>query len=42
MDADRDAFLNQHGIQVLRFENRWVFEYPEDIIGDILEFIDKR
>ena len=37
-DAERDEFINQHGIAVLRYENRWVFEYPEVIKNDILEF----
>ena len=37
-DAERDEFLNQHGIKVLRYENRWVFEYPNVILDEILEF----
>ena len=37
-DIDRDDFLNQHGIKVVRFENRWVFEYPNVIIEEILEY----
>ena len=37
-DSDRDNFLNQNGITVFRYENRWVYEYPEVIIEDILKF----
>ena len=33
LDAERDEFLNNHKITVSRFENRWVFEYPEVIKG---------
>ena len=38
MDMERDEYLLENGITVLRYENRWVFEYPEVIIEDILEF----
>ena len=41
LDAERDEFINQHGITVFRYENRWVFEYPEVIKNDILEFGEK-
>jgi len=41
-DAERDEFLNQHGIEVLRYENRWVFEYPNVIIEEILGFGAKK
>ena len=37
-DSKRDNFLNKNGITVLRYENRWVYEYPEVIIVDILKF----
>ncbi len=40
-DAERDEWLNQQGITVFRYENRWVFEYPEVIKKDILEFGEK-
>jgi very-short-patch-repair endonuclease len=40
-DAERDEWLNQQGITVFRHENRWVFEYPESIKKDILEFGEK-
>ena len=42
LDAERDEFINQHGITVLRYENRWVFEYPEVIKNEILEFGEKK
>jgi very-short-patch-repair endonuclease len=42
LDAERDEFINQHEIIVNRYENRWVFEYPEVIKNDILEFGKKK
>ncbi len=36
-DIERDEQLEKEGITVLRYENRWVFEYPEVIIQDILD-----
>jgi len=42
LDAERDEFISQHEITVNRYENRWVFEYPEVIKNDILEFGEKR
>ena len=42
LDVERDDFINQHGITVLRYENRWVFEYPEVIKNDILEFGERK
>jgi very-short-patch-repair endonuclease len=41
-DAERDEWLNEQGITVFRYENRWVFEYPEVIKEDILEFWEKK
>ena len=41
-DSERDDFLNQYGITVFRYENRCVFEYPEVIVEDILEFGAKK
>lgn len=38
LDMERDEYLNEVGITVLRYENRWVYEYPEVIIEEILEF----
>ena len=35
-DLDREEFLNKNGIEVLRFENRLVFENPELIIDEIV------
>ena len=37
-DSKRDNFLTQNGITIFRYENRWVYEYPEVIIEDILKF----
>ena len=41
-DAERDEWLNEQGVKVFRYENRWVFEYPEVITEDILEFGEKK
>jgi very-short-patch-repair endonuclease len=41
LDAERDEFINNYGITVFRYENRWVFEYPDAIIEDILELGEK-
>ncbi|WP_303926069.1 endonuclease domain-containing protein [Draconibacterium sediminis] len=41
-DTERDEELNKLGITVLRYENRWVYEYPEVIIQDIIDFGEKR
>jgi very-short-patch-repair endonuclease len=40
-DTVRDDFLNNNKITVLRYENRWVFEYPEVIKQDVLDFGEK-
>nr|WP_320020538.1 endonuclease domain-containing protein [uncultured Draconibacterium sp.] len=37
-DKERDEELNKLGVTVLRYENRWVYEYPEVIKQDVLEF----
>jgi very-short-patch-repair endonuclease len=42
LDAERDEWLNQQGITVFRYENRWVFEYPDVIKNDILKFGEKK
>jgi very-short-patch-repair endonuclease len=42
LDSERDEFINQYGITVNRYENRWVFEYPEVIKQEILEFGEKK
>ena len=34
-DKKRDEFLNSKGITILRYENVFVFEQPEQIIEDI-------
>ncbi len=38
LDTERDGWLKNHEITVFRYENRWAYEYPDVIIGDILEF----
>ena len=38
MDAERDSWLYEQGITVIRYENRWVYEFPDVIIDDIIEF----
>ncbi len=37
-DAKRDEFLKRYQVTVFRYENRWVYEYPEVIKEDILKF----
>ena len=37
-DKERDDYLKSEGITVLRYENRWVYEYPDVISEDILKF----
>ena len=41
-DNERDEELNKLGITVMCYENRWVYEYPEVIKQDIIEFGEKR
>jgi very-short-patch-repair endonuclease len=41
-DTERDEYLSQNGITILRYENRWVYEYPEVIVEDILQFGEKK
>jgi len=36
-DANRDKYLQKLGILVFRFENRYVFDYPMDIVEEILK-----
>ncbi len=36
-DRRRDVFLKQHGVLVLRFVNRWVFENPDGVLNHICE-----
>ncbi len=34
-DVNRDAFLKEHGITVLRFENKLIFERLEEVLNEI-------
>ncbi len=36
-DQRRDAVLKQHGVLTLRYVNRWVFNNPIGVLGDIRE-----
>ena len=36
-DRQRELFLEEHGILVLRFVNRWVFDNPEGVLNHIRE-----
>ena len=38
LDEERDNWLKEQGIIVFRYENRWVYEYPEIIKEEILKF----
>ena len=41
-DLHRTEYLNRfHGIQVMRFENKDVFCYPENVLSEIRHIIDK-
>jgi very-short-patch-repair endonuclease len=40
-DSEREEFLKKFSIQILRYENRWVYEYPDVIIHDIIEIKEK-
>ncbi|SEU05827.1 Very-short-patch-repair endonuclease [Draconibacterium orientale] len=41
-DSERDEQLNNLGVTVLHYENRWVYEYPEIIKQDIIDFGEKK
>ncbi len=34
-DMERDAFIHQFGIKVIRIENHWVFDQPEAVLEEI-------
>ena len=38
-DAERTAFLEGEGVQVIRFENKWVFENLDGVLETIREAI---
>jgi very-short-patch-repair endonuclease len=40
-DTEREEVLKKFSIQVLRYENRWVYEYPDVIIQDITDIREK-
>ena len=39
-DGERTAFLNEQGVQVIRFENRDVFEQPDVVLDAIAHCFD--
>jgi len=41
-DRDRNSYFENLSIEILHFENRWVFEYPQDIIEAIEEVNNRR
>jgi len=42
-DEARSAYIKEKGgVHILRYENRFVFEHPDCIIEDIVEFMEKR
>ena len=40
-DAKRDKYLSTLGIEILRIENRWVFERPDTIVKEIIKYKEK-
>ncbi len=34
-DRERDLFLKQYGVLVLRFVNHWVFDNPQEVLNEI-------
>ena len=38
-DEKRSSFLSNAGIDIIRFENKRVFEAPGDIVSEIKEFV---
>ncbi len=41
-DENRDKFLESLGFNVLRFENRFVFQEPEYLISEIIKVINEK
>ena len=41
-DSDRDRFLKQHNIQIIRFENEEVFENIEEVLERIRKCFIRR
>jgi very-short-patch-repair endonuclease len=41
-DENRDKYLESLGFTILRFENRFVFQDPEYLSGEIRKFLNKK
>ena len=41
LDYERDNTLSEQGVNTLRFENRIVFEQPDEIVNSILQYKDE-
>ena len=41
-DENRDKYLKSLGFNILRFENKFVFQEPEYLIDEIRKFINKK
>lgn len=41
-DYERDLFLKEFGIRVLRFENKWVWDNPEGLLEQVREWFGKQ
>lgn len=41
-DYERDLFLQEFGIRVLRFENKWVWDNPEGLLEQVREWFGKQ
>ncbi len=41
LDQGRDARINELGITIFRFENKVVFEKPEEIINKIMNYYNR-
>ena len=41
LDSDRDNELKEMGYKILRFENRFVFQYPDFVLNEIISLFSK-
>ncbi|HOZ84484.1 MAG TPA: DUF559 domain-containing protein [Niabella sp.] len=41
-DTERDLFLKEFGIRVLRFENKWVWDNPEGLLEEVKKYFGKQ